>query len=111
MALPAFSDFRRLILDCLRKLEGWRLRHDRDTQRLEVLAQLSDDFLWKKAVWSVAIIGCFLAFILLPFCLCLLGIFLAPKVMEVLWLLTKGFMALMLLTFALAIWSARSKSM
>lgn len=110
MSLLPLVHCKSFIVNKLRRFAQWRLRNERESQRLEVLAQLSDDFLWKKALWTVAILGGAIAFIFLPIGLCLLGIFVAPKIMAILWILTKCFMALMLLIFALAIWSASSKA-
>ena len=72
-------------------------------EKLAELAETPDDFLLKKWVWTVCLLGGPAIFVGVPLLLCVLGIFTPAPIMDFFWFFTKIGMALVLLLFCLAV--------
>lgn len=74
-------------------------------QKLAELAETSDDYLVKRALWTGLVIAGPAAFVGLPLLLSAISIVVPPFYMDILWILAKSAMALVLAVFALCAYS------
>lgn len=95
------SQYKNFVVKLIREQETRSAKAD--PEKLAALAESADDFLIKKWMWTVCIIAGPTAFIAVPLLLCAAGILLPAPVMSVLWFLAKGFMALVLVLFAIVV--------
>ncbi|CAN5604666.1 hypothetical protein BH11CYA1_BH11CYA1_42070 [soil metagenome] len=100
-ALPDFSQYKGKLLVFIRRQEALKLQGD--PEKLSDLSEIPDEFLLKKWIWTVCLLGGPGSFIVAPLVLCVLGIFTPAPIMEILWILTKAGMALVLVMFCLAV--------
>ena len=70
-------------------------------QKLAELAETSDDYLVKRALWTSLVIAGPGAFVGLPLILSAISIVVPPFYMDILWILAKCAMAFVLVVFAL----------
>ncbi|HMW91164.1 MAG TPA: hypothetical protein PKN86_04285 [Candidatus Obscuribacter sp.] len=73
-------------------------------ERLAELATTSDDYLFKKALWTLFMIVGPICFVVLPVLISFFGIFLPPQWIAVLWTLAKVCMALTLFLFSVCLY-------
>ncbi|MFA6211987.1 MAG: hypothetical protein WCT03_24495 [Candidatus Obscuribacterales bacterium] len=99
--LPDLSQYKSRLLVLIREQEARKALGD--VEKLEELAETSDDFLLKKYIWTICLLGGPAAFVAMPLLLCVLGIFTPAPVMEFFWFFTKVGMAIVLLVFCLAV--------
>ncbi|MFA7340652.1 MAG: hypothetical protein WC028_27960 [Candidatus Obscuribacterales bacterium] len=100
--LPDLAKYRTKLLLLIRRQEALKLQGD--VAKLSELAETPDDFLLKKWVWTVCLLGGPATFVVLPLLLCVLGIFTPAPIMDFFWFLTKLVMAAVLLVFSLAVY-------
>lgn len=99
--LPDLSQYKSRLLVLIRQQEARKALGD--TEKLEELAETSDDFLLKKYIWTICLLGGPAVFVAMPLLLCVLGIFTPAPIMEFFWFFTKVGMAIVLLVFCLAV--------
>lgn len=99
--LPDLSQYKNRLLVLIRQHEARKALGNVD--RLEELAETSDDFLLKKYIWTICLLGGPAVFVAMPLLLCVLGIFTPAPIMEFFWFFTKVGMAIVLLVFCLAV--------
>jgi hypothetical protein len=99
--LPDLSQYKNRLLVLIRQQEARKALGNVD--RLEELAETSDDFLLKKYIWTICLLGGPAVFVAMPLLLCVLGIFTPAPIMEFFWFFTKVGMAIVLLVFCLAV--------
>lgn len=99
--LPDLSQYRTKLMLLIRRQEALKLQGD--VAKLSELAETPDDFLLKKWVWTVCLLGGPATFVVVPLLLCVLGIFTPAPIMDFFWFFTKIGMALVLLVFCLAV--------
>lgn len=99
--LPDLSQYKSQLLVLIRQQEARKALGD--VEKLEELAQTSDDFLLKKYIWTICLLGGPAVFVAMPLLLSVLGIFTPAPVMDFFWFFTKVVMAIVLVVFCLAV--------
>ncbi|MDP3507721.1 MAG: hypothetical protein Q8T09_06995 [Candidatus Melainabacteria bacterium] len=100
--LADLSQYRMKLMLLIRRQEALKLQGDK--AKLSELAEIPDDFLLKKWVWTVCLLGGPATFVVLPLLLSVLGIFTPVPIMDFFWFFTKLTMAAVLLLFCLAVY-------
>lgn len=101
MKTSSLAEYKAFVAEHLRARELKRANNDEVT--VNQIAMSTDDDILRKWLWKLLIISGPVTFIILPFCLSLIGTFLWPPIMGTLWLLTKMAMGMVLILFVLAI--------
>ena len=73
-------------------------------EKLRALEETPDDYLLKKAAWSLLFISAPIAFLILPLVIGLADKYLSAQASQILWFSAKSFMALVLLSFLVSIY-------
>ena len=97
----SLKDYQSVITLRLRDLEGKLAKGD--PVKLREAMEISDKLLIRKWLWIVSIVGGPACFIGLPFLLAALQLFMPRIIMQGLWILAKGAMGIVFITFITAI--------
>lgn len=100
---PAFiQKYQTLLAAKLRDLEVKRAAGD--PERIQELASIPDAEIMRRWMWIVSVVGAPICFVVAPFVLSVLGTFLPHAFAEFLWITAKVAMAVVFITFLLAIY-------
>jgi hypothetical protein len=102
------ADYQGFVVGLIRTSEISRARGDK--QRLSEIESSTDDYLLKRWLWTFAIVGGPITFIAIPMLLSGLGALIPPAILEPLWFLSRGAMAIIFVLFLLAVFSSRTGS-
>jgi hypothetical protein len=81
-----------------------------DISRLEEIENTSDQALIAKWLWKMSIILTVPAFVLVPFIIPSLANILPPAIYEIVWFISKLFMAMVLIMLGLALYLTKADS-
>jgi hypothetical protein len=91
----------------IRKSELSRARGDK--ARLAEIEESTDEYLVRRWLWTYSIVGGPITFIAIPVLLSGLAQVVSPAVMNSLWFLSRGAMAIIFILFLLAVFTSRAK--
>ncbi len=97
------ADYQGFLAGLIRKSEISRARGDKE--RLGEIESASDDYLLKRWLWTFAIVGGPITFIAIPLLLSGLAGLVPKGVMDPLWFLSRGAMAIIFVMFLIAVFT------
>ena len=98
-------DAQELLVKAIRRREEASVANDFERlEKLRALEETPDDYLLKKAAWSLLFISAPIAFLILPLVIGLADKYLSAQASQILWFSAKSFMALVLLSFLVSIY-------
>jgi hypothetical protein len=95
-------DAQELLVKAIRRREEASVAND--FEKLRALEETPDDYLLKKAAWSLLFISAPIAFLILPLVIGLADKYLSTQASQILWFSAKSFMAVVLLSFLVSIY-------
>jgi hypothetical protein len=101
------SEYFNFLATTIRKAELRRAQGDK--ARLAEIEASTDEYLVRRWLWTYSIVGGPITFIAIPVLLSGLAQMLSPKVMNTLWFLSRGAMAIIFILFLVAVLTSRTK--
>jgi hypothetical protein len=101
------TEYRGFLARLIRKSETSRAQGDKE--RLGEIESATDDYLLKRWLWTFAIVGGPITFIGIPVLISGLGSVLPHTIMNHLWTLSKGAMAIIFVMFLVAVFTTNRK--
>jgi hypothetical protein len=101
------AEYQGFLAGMIRKSEISRARGDKE--RLGEIEACTDDYLLKRWLWTFAIVGGPITFIAIPVLLSGVGSVLPHTMMNYLWTMSKGAMAIIFVMFLVAVFTSNAK--